>query len=179
MLDGKAAIAVLGPEAGTDVQVELARATARLLAERGYSVITLGWSEAAEAVVLGARQAGGAAVTVIAGRPERDLDANVRVVEARSPLHALDRVLELADAVVVLEGGLAGMAIVTQVWSFGATADGPYRQIVLLGPRWPATVKALAEAAGLDARTRAMVTFAPDPAQAAQALRYYVAPAAD
>jgi predicted Rossmann-fold nucleotide-binding protein len=177
VFEGKPAIAVLGPEAGTDLQVEAARAIARLLTERGYVVVTLGLSEAAEAVLAGALRGGGPALTIVAGPPERPSPKGAQTLEVGSPLQALERALEIADAVVLLEGGLSAMALMMQIWTFGATFDGPYRQVVLMGARWPATVKVLAEAAGLDARTRAMVTFAPDPPQALQALRYYVAPA--
>ena len=61
-----------------------------------------------------------------------------------------------------------------QVWAFGTTSDGPYRPLVLLGDEWPRLVKALAQAANLDRKERAMVTFASAPDEAVESLRYYI-----
>ena len=47
---------------------------------------------------------------------------------------------------------------------------------MLVGDGWPEIVRALADAAGLDQKTRAMVTFAREPNEAVEALRYYVTP---
>ena len=68
------------------------------------------------------------------------------------------------------------LAALLHVWSYGQTLEGPYQPLILLGDAWPKIVKAIADAAGLDRRTRAMVTFASTPDEAVEALRYYVQP---
>ena len=105
------------------------------------------------------------------------LDSNesgARVVTHASVFRRLEGVLEHADALIALPGGLTSLAALLQVWSFGDTLDGPYRPMVLVGEAWPPIVKALADAASLDRRTRAMVTFANTADEAVETLRYYV-----
>ena len=76
----------------------------------------------------------------------------------------------------MLPGDLTALAALLQVWAYGHTRSGPYRPLILLGDQWSGIVGALADAADLDRRTRAMVTFASTPEEAVETLRYYVAP---
>ena len=71
---------------------------------------------------------------------------------------------------------LNALAVLTQIWAWGLEPDAPFRQVILLGEGWPEMVRALADAAHLDQKTRAMVTFAREPGEAVEALRYYVTP---
>lgn len=96
--------------------------------------------------------------------------------ERPTSLQALERVLELASAVILLHGDLHSVALLTQLWSWGLEPDAPFRQTILVGDGWPETVRNLADSVGLDQRTRATVTFAREAPEAVEALRYYVAP---
>lgn len=98
------------------------------------------------------------------------------LVEVAGPLRQLETALDRADAIFFLAGDLTALAALLLVWSHGRSPDGPYRQLVLVGPDWRGTVKALAEAAKLDQRDRAMVTFADSAELAIESVRYYVSP---
>ena len=84
--------------------------------------------------------------------------------------------IEVADAVMVMAGDLHALTVLTQIWAWGQEPDTPFRQVLLVGEGWHEIVKSLADAAQLDQKTRAMVTFAREPSEAVEALRYYVAP---
>ena len=181
MVDEQAAIAILGPERlGSDSALSDApTALGRSLARGGYAVVVSGEGEVATEAVRGALEVRGrviAAVEPNGDEPHRPRPG-LTIVERGTVLSRIETVLEVADALVVLPGDLTALAGLLQVWSYGHTRSGPYRPLVLLGDEWPGIVKALADAAGLDRRTRAMVTFASTPDEAVETLRYYVSPA--
>jgi hypothetical protein len=108
-----------------------------------------------------------------------DLDQEPGVFEIRqesSYFSALEAALDLSDAVMVIDTEISALAALLHVWSYGQTLEGPYQPLILVGDSWPKIVKSIADAAGLDRRTRAMVTFASSPEEAVEALRYYVQP---
>ncbi|MGM0574804.1 MAG: hypothetical protein ACQEXJ_03615 [Myxococcota bacterium] len=180
MFEDKAAIAVLGPDhldAGDTAGV-VAEGLGRALSEAGYTLMVHGASGVAAAVVRGAAPAGGRVVTVVEEGAERlpGDPEGVRRVAQPTIFRSLETILGHADALLVLPGDLTALAALLQVWSYGTTRDGPYRPLILVGGEWPDIVKALAHAAHLDRRTRAMVTFAEASDEAVEALRYYVSP---
>jgi predicted Rossmann-fold nucleotide-binding protein len=173
----RAAIAVLGPMKGDGPRVtragELSAVIGAQLARLGYALVVHGPGVTAQAATRAARQVDGFVVAVGA----EGLDMPGASVEARpTSLQALERVLELADAVILLPGDLHAVALLMGLWSWGLEPDAPFRQVILVGDGWPETVRTLADAVGLDQKTRAMVTFAREAPEAVEALRYYVAP---
>lgn len=176
-----ASIAVLGPDEETAAKPHLdhARAVGEGLAAAGYHVIVAGSSGTSAAASDAALAAGGHVLSVVdpADAPPGDRETRgvSDVIEEPSPLRRIEIVLEQSDALILFPGDLTALAALLQVWSWGSTPDAPFRQLVLLGESWPAIVKSLADAAGLDRRTRAMVTFAATPKEAVEALRYYIA----
>lgn len=185
MFGERAAIAVLGP-VRPDAQrvgrtVDTAMALGQQLARQGYAVVVLGDGQAAQAAARGARQADGLVLCVAPGFTGSQRVAHIDVpgvqVEPRGgALQAMERVLEVAEAVMVLPGDLNALAVLMQIWAWGLEPDAPFRQVLLVGEGWPEAVRALADAAHLDQKTRAMVTFAREPGEAVEALRYYVTP---
>ncbi len=149
----------------------LAAGLGRTLAATGCAVIVSGGGPVATAAARAAMENGG---RVDADGPVPEVGAAARVVTHATVFRRIEGVLEHADALIALPGGLSALAALLQVWSYGDTLDGPYRPIVLVGEAWPAIVKALADAAALDRRTRAMVTFATTADEAVETLRYYV-----
>ena len=71
----------------------------------------------------------------------------MEVLELPSSIRCLETLLDHADAVVLLPGDLTAMAVLLQIWAFGHRSDSPFRPILLLGEKWPALVKAVADAA--------------------------------
>lgn len=201
----RAVIGVLGPARVAEARAErIERQAVSLgagLALAGYGAVVLDGGFTSEACRRGARQhdglvvdawdatgrvdgqGEGAEVSVGSGGPRSSLPVGAggpRAPVAGLPvLSAMDRFLGVADAVMVLPGDVRSLALLMLIWSWGAEPSAPYRQVILVGEGWAETVRHLAEAAGLDPRTRAMVTFAPEVSEAIEALRYYVAPAGD
>jgi predicted Rossmann-fold nucleotide-binding protein len=180
--ESRAIIAVLGPRdaSAEPMVIELAEAVGGLLANAGYAMAILGSGGAASAAGGAALAAGGRVLAFAApNMPVADLDQEPGIYDVQthpSYFAALEKLLEISDAVMVLDPEIGALAALFHVWSYGNTAEGPYRPLVLLGERWPRIVDSLAEAANLDRRTRAMVTFASTAEEAVEALRYYVHP---
>lgn len=177
MLDGRPAIAVLGPT--EDPVAPTAARTAETLAaavtKAGYGLVLLGRAGVAGAALAGA---GPKARVLCVVAEEAAGGSRSSVVEVLAPtlFAGLDEVLRAADALILLPGDLQALALLLQVWAYGHAPSAPYRQVVLVGESWPRIVVALADAAGLDKRSRAMVTFAANAEQAIESVRYYVGP---
>lgn len=176
--DGRAAIAVLGPtklEGPREKRaLDLAASLGNHIGRQGYGLIVLGQGPVAYAAGRAARQTD-APVIAISSAGDIDL-GGVRHEHRPTALQAIERVLELASAVILIHGDLQTVTLLTQIWTWGLEPDAPFRQTILVGEGWPETVRTLADAVGLDPRTRAMVTFAREAPEAVEALRYYVAP---
>jgi hypothetical protein len=174
----RAVIGVLGPTRVGESRAERverqATAIGAGLALAGYGAAVLDGGFTSGACARGVRQHDGLLLDV--GRDGADATQQAAPANHGALLAAMHRLLEASDAIMVLSGDVRSLALLTLVWSWGAEATAPYRQVILVGEGWPEIVRTLADAAGLDARTRAMVTFAPEVPEAIEALRYYVAP---
>ncbi len=178
MVGDKAAIAVLGPTAaeGGERARTSAEAVGTELARLGYVIVVQGDGVTAAGAVAGATAAEGQVHTVCWPGHARLADNGTEPDYQADPLRALARVLELADAIVLLPGSLDSAATLLQIWLYGSTPQAPYRQTVLLGEEWTQQVASLAQDLDLDAKARAMVTFARTPKEAVEAMRYYISP---
>ena len=143
----------------------------RLLAEAGYAVCNGGYSGTMEAVSRGAKEAGGRTigitVDVFGGRsPNAYIDEEIGT---STLLLRLDKLTEVADAYVILGGGIGTLLELALVWNLQLMGvfDKP---IVLLGPDWRAAVERLAEHLMIRDLDRAALTFVDTPAQAVGAL---------
>lgn len=180
MYGERAAIAVMGPSRVEGPKAgrvtDLASALGHHLARAGYAVVVEGNGLAAQAVARSARQSD-APVVAITSTTDHNWPTlpGVAVEETKGAFSSISRVLELADAIILLSGDLRALTLLTQVWTWGLEPDAPYRQTILVGDGWPEAVRTLADAVGLDPKTRSMVTFAKEAAEAVEALRYYVA----
>lgn len=175
LIGDNAAIAVLGPS-GTESERSraLAEKVGAELTRLGYAVVLHGDGEISRAAAAGAR--GGQVHAVVwAGADGQALPGTERIREPDA-LRALARTLDLADAIVIVPGGLSTVSLLLQMWVYGLSPQAPYRQTVLVGEEWPKTVGALADLLHLDPRARAMVTFAREAGEAVEALRYYARP---
>lgn len=182
MYNGNAAIGVIGPEVDSAEGGEKipSAPVGRRLASAGYTVMISGTDLVVAEVAHAVEEAGGSSVAVRSAGPMNGVDLSgidsLEVLEHPSSIRCLEVLLEHVDAVVLLPGDLSAMAVLLQIWAFGHRTDAPFRPILLLGERWPALVKAVADAAGLDRRSRAMLSFANTPEEAVESLRYYVSP---
>lgn len=176
---GKTAIAVMGPSRAEDGKAAEALAQAGLagksLAEKGYVLLVHGTDATAQAAAQPALAAGGEVMSFV---PKADVDLGFALPQTvvDGIYGGMTSILEHADALLIFEGGLEGLSALLQIWIWGLSPDQPYRQVILVGKAWPDAIKNIADALGLDAKTRAMVTFAPTAAEAVESLRYYVSP---
>lgn len=177
MIGDNAAIAVLGPSgASSERATKLAETVGSELARLGYAVVVHGDGQTSRAAAIGARsQAGHVHALLWPGSDQNPMPGVEKVPEADG-LRAMARTLDLADALVVVPGGLGSAAVLLQIWVYGQSPQAPYRQTVLVGEEWPKIVGALTDALHLDPRARAMVTFAREASEAVEALRYYARP---
>lgn len=169
------AIALLGPTEG-DLEETLAATVASALASNGYVVMVSGSGRVASSAARAASAQGGVVCVISEADEARDDVHTSERIDLYRPsiLQCTEAILEHADALLVLPGDIQALASLMQVWAFGTTSDGPYRPLVLLGDEWPRLVKTLAQAANLDRKERAMVTFASAPDEAVESLRYYI-----
>ncbi|MFI5174898.1 MAG: LOG family protein [Terriglobia bacterium] len=115
-----------------------ARHLGKLLAERGYTICTGGYTGIMEATSLGAREAGGhtIGVTVETFRGT----ANPFVVEeirTQSLFSRLERLIALGEAYVVFRGGMGTLAELCLVWNLLQMGQVPsHRPVFLCGGFW-------------------------------------------
>ena len=175
MINDCPAIALLGPNDG-DTEEGLAATVASALASSGYMVIVNGQGRVSASAARAAAAQGGSVCVVRESDSAREDEHTAERITLYRPsiLQCTEAILQHADALLVLPGDLQALASLLQVWAYGASVDGPYRPLVLLGDEWPRLVKALAQAADLDRKERAMVTFASAPDEAVESLRYYI-----
>lgn len=144
----------LGPEVAVlgsarieqpDPRWDQARELGRLLAQRGFTVVTGGYGGLMSAVSQGVSEGGGRVV----GLPMRHWDKlepnrwNAELRWSDGYGARLDHLLR-CDAVVALPGGVGTLSEVSVIWSAAQTEATP-PAIVLLGDGWPPLIKAIGE----------------------------------
>lgn len=179
----RAAIAVMGPARADGPKAgrvaEVASALGHHLGRAGYAVVVEGHGLTARSVARAARQVEAPVVAIEAAGSDPKAWSEISGVDSvtgEGVFGVLAKVLAHADAMLLIAGDLHAVALLTQVWTWGLEPDAPYRQVILVGDGWPEAVRTLADAVGLDLKTRAMVTFAKEAPEAVEALRYYIAP---
>ncbi len=118
----------------------------RRLAEAGFEVVTGGYEGAMEAVSRGAWDAGGTihGVTLSLFDPLKPNSWLISEVRARLLGERLDRFYDLADAFVVLPGGIGTLLELAYVWNLAVIGALDQRPILLLANPWRALVDFLA-----------------------------------
>jgi uncharacterized protein (TIGR00730 family) len=147
----------------------MAREVGRLLAERGYQVLSGGYGGVMEAASQGARQAGGEAVGITTdtfaarGAGNRFLSREIREPDLLLRTRAL---VTRPDAFVVLPGRSGTLAELTTLWALHrAGVLGP-KPVVLLGGPWEGLLEALEGLELLQPARREVTRLAASPRQA-------------
>jgi uncharacterized protein (TIGR00725 family) len=146
----------------------------RLLAQHGYVVCNGGYSGTMEAASRGCKEAGGRTIGVtieVLGRaaPNDFLDEQIGTA---SLLMRLDRLTALADAYIVLGGGLGTLLEMALVWNLRLMQVYPDKPIILLGPAWRATVECFSRELYIREIDLAAFIFAETPDAALAALSH-------
>jgi hypothetical protein len=147
----------------------------RALAQRGFTVVTGGYNGIMEAVSRGAHDVGGhvigVTVDVIAKNLDRVPNSFVKQeVRTAALLERIDKLIELADAYVVLPGGAGTLVELGAVWNLALLGALQNKPIVIVGAGWERVLRTMvAELHTIDADLR-WLTFAPDVDRAVEML---------
>ncbi len=119
----------------------------RLLARAGYDVMTGGYDGTMGAVSRGARESGGKVIGVTLSLFSSD-QPNSWLHEERRAESFPDRLrdlTELADAYVVLRGGIGTLTEFAYTWGLMQTGAMPRKPFIVLGAPWQRLVQLLRE----------------------------------
>jgi len=149
-------VAMYGDAEALDGQrhFELARKTAKLLAENGFTIINGGGPGIMLAATIGAKEGKGRVELSIVDK--KNLPDNF---EASSPLNLkladkvyemgnyenrLNKLIEIADAHVIFRGGTGTIAEVGLVWSKAKFDFGKHEPLIFVGKEWENIVPVIA-----------------------------------
>jgi uncharacterized protein (TIGR00725 family) len=145
----------------------------RLLAESGYVVCNGGYTGTMEAASRGCKDAGGRTIGVTVEILEGFRSPNVYLDEevgTASLLMRLDKLTALADAFVILGGGIGTLLEMALVWNLKVFHVYPEKPIILLGPDWRAAVEGISSHLMIRDVDLAALTFADTPRAALEVL---------
>jgi uncharacterized protein (TIGR00730 family) len=116
----------------------------RLLAERGYTVLTGGYIGTMEAVSRGAYEAGGHVVGVTCADIEkwRNVGPNRWVKEERRKKNLMERLqvlVEECDAAIALPGGPGTLTEIALMWNLMIVESRHRSPLILVGRGWQST----------------------------------------
>ncbi len=131
------------PKEGEAAYVE-ALELGRLLAERGYTVLTGGYIGTMEAVSRGAHEAGGHVIGVTCEEIEewRKIKANAWVKEEirkKTLIERLQTLIHEADAAFALPGGAGTLTEISLMWNLMIVESLHRRPLILIGRGWQST----------------------------------------
>lgn len=125
----------------------------RLLAERGFSIITGSYAGVMEAASRGANEAGGHVMGMSCAEIERwrNVSANRWVKEVhhyetlRERLYAL---IDNCDAAIVMPGGVGTLCELTVMWNEMIISSKPNRPLYIVGNEWHKVMSQFIESLG-------------------------------
>ncbi len=127
----------------TSPQYKLAAEMGSKLAQAGFVVVNGGYAGTMEATSSGARNAGGRTIGVTCpsvfesgrfhAKPNAFLD---EILPTENVFARTERMINLGDGFLVLEGGTGTLMELAITWEFMAKGLAPARPIVVLGPGW-------------------------------------------
>lgn len=145
----------------------------RLLAKAGYAVATGGYTGAMEAVLRGAREAGGHTIGYTCATFDNGFRPNPWVAEERKTAVLSARIQRMADesdAFVVVHGGLGTLAELALVWNMILAGETHARPFVVVGPQWPRVLDSLYAETQMGSSALKLLTLVDTPEAAVQAL---------
>ena len=129
-------------------EYDAAQRLGRLLAERGYAVVTGGYNGVMEAISRGSREGGGSSIGVTVGilgdaaSPNEWLDEEIKTTAL---LERIDKLLELGSAYVVLPGGAGTFAELGIAWNLALLGGLHGKPIVVVGEGWKRVLETMIE----------------------------------
>ncbi len=139
----------------------------RLLAERGFTVVSGGYSGVMEAVSRGAREAGGEVLGVtLAFRRQQGNGFLSRAEPAPTLFDRLRGLIERSSGFIALRGGMGTVVEVALVWNHFLLKLLPPCPLVLLGDCWPPVVESWQRHLVVEERELRWIHFASSPEDA-------------
>jgi uncharacterized protein (TIGR00725 family) len=154
----------------------IALETGRLLAARGFTVLTGGYGGVMEGASRGATEEGGNTVGVLCDIFSKRT-ANRWIQETIQAADLFERtrlLIENADAYVVLHGKAGTLAELTLVWALHRAGCLERRPVVLLGDGWSRFMQTLNDGGMLDPAQREITKIAVSPQEAVEVLEQFL-----
>ncbi len=170
-------IAVFGssnpPPGSPDYQA--AYEAGRLLAARGYAVMTGGYGGVMAAASQGAAEAGGHVIGITCEQLEdwRPLAPNQWITEEVRHASLSDRghhIVKHTNGAIAMPGGVGTLAEIAQSWSLLQTGEIAAKPLVLVGTLWRATFETMLENSNnyMSPESKALIQFAATAAAAVE-----------
>ncbi|RJP66358.1 MAG: TIGR00730 family Rossman fold protein [Candidatus Abyssobacteria bacterium SURF_17] len=142
MWNSKPVVAVFGSSqvVDGDAEYEEARLLGQLIAQAGFVLCNGGYTGVMEASARGASEAGGAAIGLTLALLSARETANPFVTqEIRNPtlFERMANFVGLADAFVVLRGGVGTLAEFSTIWNLVQTGGLDRKPFIFVGRCWP------------------------------------------
>ncbi len=148
--------------------------TAKLLAQNGYIIVNGGGPGVMMASTLGAEVGKGKIEVVIIdekvdmgknfeGNDSNNLKRTEKIYRTKNIQERTEKIVDLADAHIVFNGGTGTMAEFSLVWEKAKFEYGKHEPLIFFGDCWKKTIEALVENLNFDKIERKVYAFAESP----------------
>ena len=176
--NSKPVVAVFGSSQTIDGDAEYqqARLLGRLLARAGFAVCNGGYGGTMEASSRGASEMGGTSIGLTVGY-FGDREANpfvTREIKNATLFERLANFVGLAEAFVVLKGGVGTLAEFSTVWNLLQTKALDPKPFIFIGGNWPQVIENLGHDMKIRDKDVKFLNFAQTPEEAVEILRKHL-----
>lgn len=164
-----------------DKSYQTATKTAKLLAENGYIVVNGGGPGIMEAATSGAKLGGGLVELVVLdpgkvpdnyeGINKKNLGQSDNVIITDNYEHRLNKLIEVADAFVIFNGGSGTLSEVGMIWENAKFEYGHHEPLIFVGKEWKAVIKTIEEKMKFEEKEKRVVTVVEEPEEVLKALK--------
>ena len=165
----------------SDSHYQGAMATAKLLAKNGYIIVNGGGPGIMLAATLGAKEAGGKVEIVVLdpskqpdnyeGIFQQNLESADRVYTTENYPERLEKLVELADAFVIFNGGVGTLSEVGMTWEQAKFENGHHEPLIFFGDSWEKVVKDLENGMNYEDKEKGVVSMADNPEEVLKILK--------
>jgi uncharacterized protein (TIGR00730 family) len=116
----------------------------RLLAEAGFIVCNGGYAGIMEALLQGAKQAGGRTIGITTeALKQKNVSPWIDTeIHTENYMERLEKLIRTADAFVVIKGGIGTISELSLVWCLNVIGE-IHKPIILIGDSWQKAIKSL------------------------------------
>lgn len=156
-----------------ETNYQQAVAVAKLLAKEGYVIVNGGGPGIMLAASQGAKESGGKVEIVILdpskepgnyeGTNQINLQLADRVYTTDSYAERLNKLLDLADAFVIFDGGVGTLSEVGMTWEMAKLNNGHHEPLLFFGSKWEQVIKDLEKGMNYEKIEKNVVTTVNSP----------------